>query len=210
MLRRATFTTPDGQTYGPNYFAWVGCQSAGALVVWVLRTLNIPCSAPNTYWTNDNNHKGIDFPTEKLFSGHMDDFYAMPQTLDPTIEPSEIFEKTQDYTTMKQKYTTNPPVVTEADYDQALAIKGLGHPTYLYVDLYWEGLVYSSSIYLDNQLTNVDQFPSPELPGLHSKYDSILQAAVDAFKQKNGLQSASEYDAWQAYEAAYKTWRDKR
>jgi hypothetical protein len=40
----------------------------------------------------------------------------------------------------------------------------------------------------DNELTGDALFTPPDFPALHAEYESKLKAAVDAFKQQNGLQ----------------------
>ncbi|MCJ7664926.1 MAG: hypothetical protein MUO24_11890 [Desulfobacterales bacterium] len=84
---------PGSPALGPRFFSYYGCHSSAALVVWLLRVINIPAQSYDTYIEDSQNplHAGIDLPTEYLFDAHMDNFYAEPPTLDPTIEPWELF-----------------------------------------------------------------------------------------------------------------------
>jgi hypothetical protein len=209
MFTRAI--NPDYPNLGLRYWSWNGCWSAAALAVWLMRTMNIPCSGQPTYIDDGPypHHCGIDFPSERLFSAHTDNFYADFDLKDPTIEPSEIFEPDGDYETMKQKYLT-APVTGESrtkSYSQAFDRKGLQHPTHSWVDLYWGGQIWNTDRVGDRLI--VDGFDPTDLPSLHAQYDSGLQAAIDAFKKQNP-QYTSDSDAVVAYDAAWKTWDDNR
>jgi hypothetical protein len=204
-------TDPWNKQIGPRYHAWWGCHSAAALVVWLTRTINIPCCGHWTYIDQYPLHHGIDFPSQRLFSAHTDDFYAISKLIDPTIEPSEVFEPEPDYDAMKQNYLTAPapgedPLQT---YNRAMAHKALAHPTFYYVDLYWYELIYPGSSSLSTELAQV-KFDAAEVQALRAQYVGKLQAAIDSFKQQQGLQNAPEATARTAYEAANDTWRNNR
>ncbi len=203
---------PQNTALGPRYYAWLGCHSAAALIVWLMRAVNVPGRAWYTHFedTTTATHKGVEIPTEQLFSAHNDDFYARPELLDPTIEPWEVFESEADYAAQKQKYTT-PAAPGELRTDQhtrEVAIRGLAHPTYYFVEAYWGGLAYGTTVFADTLINN--SFSQADVPTITQQYASALQAAIDAFKQEAGLVGAQETVALQAYIGAHTAWKSAR
>ena len=200
---------------GARHWAWWGCHSAAALLVWLMRAVNIPAwSAPG--YTEDQPtssgppHSGIDFPSERLYRGHADDLYAIPQLKDPTIEPTQIYTSAADYVEVSAKYKTAPAPGDRrrAEYDQTIAHIGLAHPTFFFVDNYWHDRVHANSTRLNSRLKALG-FEEADIPDLRTTYDHGLEAAVESFRNDRPPDE-SESDALEAYRSAHTAWENNR
>ena len=198
--------------FGVRHWSWWGCQSGAALMVWLMRAINIPArSAPSFIHEPEiiGVHACIDFPSERLFRGHFDDFYAMPELLDPTIEPTQIYTNAPDYAAVSARYTIAPTAgeARHAEYHQTIGHIGLAHPTFYYVDLYWQEKIYGTII-LDQGLSGLG-FSATDILDLRATYIPVLEAAIRAFKDDRPPDE-SDSDGWEAYRIAYAAWKNNR
>ena len=225
-----TRTVKPDSGLGPRYWVHDGCHGAAALVVWLLRVINIPARSWKTFIEDSQTpmHSGIDLPCEYLFSSHMDNFYAQQQSKDSTMEPWEIFAAPSTfgrpsrgslyrrkvkiaerrYRSLRRKYLTAPgPGEQRARYARKfLAIVCLKHPTYFFVSAYWEFLIYHTTVFSDTLQAN--GYDSSEVDSATNVFAPKLQAAIDAYKIKNpGL---SDANCLEAYKAAYTAWDSGR
>jgi len=192
---------PNPQAPGTpaRFFAWSGCHSAAGLMVGMARCLNIPARSWAT-WENDGSHgthHGVDFPTVRLFSKHSDDFYADTYLLDPTIEPSEIFEPEEDYEQERDRYT-RPPTSGEnraGDWQANSARKGLGHPTQRYLSAYFYALTGPLGHSAFVEIVRSSRLSVEQAQGLIDEFQPNLQAAADEFATSSGLAGSAAGDA---------------
>lgn len=196
----------------PHYWAWFGCHTAGALMVWVMRSVNIAARTLRTCIDNSGTlHTGIDFPAEKICSAHTDDLYAYQILSDPTIEPDEIYFKKKDYAQHKQKFTTPAPPDTDrgAEYLSKLAHIGLEHPTYWLVWAFWWDQFHTNSTQLAQRLS-FHGYTDSQIAAAIQTYTPKFQSYIASFKTQHDLQNTSESSALAAYERWYDNWEKNR
>jgi hypothetical protein len=211
IFSRALSPESGMNQHGPKYYAWFGCHSAAALVVWLMRTVNIPCRGHYTYIQNDTTpaHHGIDFPSQRLFSAHMDNFYAIPFFMDPTIEPLEVFDHDGDYETMKLRDLTpyTPGERRWEQYMQTQARKALAHPTFEFVSAYWYDQIFQYNSFQNLLTSSSFMFTTTEADGLRREFGSRLEAAITSLREAYHLSGSA---ARNAYLAHYTTWLNNR
>ncbi len=200
---------------GAGYWAWHGCHSAAAFFVWLMRTINIPAWSAPGYTENHKPspgppHSGIDFPSERLYRGHADDFYAITELRDSTIEPTEIYTSAADYAAVSARYqfAPTPTEARRAEYDQTIGHIGLAHPTFFFVEQYWNEKISGSPIFLDSALGALG-FAASDILNLRNTYTLGLEAAIQAFRDGRPPDE-SEIDAFEAHRSAYAAWENNR
>ncbi len=208
MIRRVNPQQPDAR---PCFFAWSGCHSAAGLMVGLARCLNIPARSWDT-WENGGEHgthHGIDFPTLRLFSKHLDDFYAESYLQDPGIEPGEVFEPEEKYSLEKDTYTRAPQQGENrpASWQTNTVRKGLNHPTLRYLSGFFQAVPGSLGYSTFVDIVRNNRLSVEEAEELISEYWPTLQAAADAFTASTGL---SGPEAATALFNQWQEWTDKR
>jgi hypothetical protein len=205
IFTRAGFTIPErGQDpvrprvdYASKNYAWVGCHSATALVVWLMRTINIPCRGHETFISDNQTvgqDHGIDFPSEQLFSTHSDNFYAIPMFMDPTIEPLVVFEHDANYQPMKALYLIAPApgVHRTEEHNRAMARKALSHPTFDFVYAYWSDKILGNQSTAFQVLLTGNGFDRSEVEGIREEFRSRLEGAITSFLAAHNLSTPRE------------------
>jgi hypothetical protein len=210
MLKQ--YGNPALPEWGDRHWAWEGCHSASALLVWLSRAANIPARRGKSFIEDVplDAHSAIDFPHERLFCVHADELYAVPETLDPTMDPAEIYTSVTEYAAVREKYTTPPPMDEDrpTTYKRYLAFKGLLHPTHRFMTAYWHDLISTIPGYFDHELRN-SGFTEAEIAEIKIVCAPLFQNAIAAFVAGRPAGEA-EIDSWNAYNAEHAAWLEGR
>ena len=176
-------------------------------MVGLARCLNIPARSWDTWASGgeQGTHHGIDFPTLRLFSKHLDDFYADSYLMDPGIEPGEVFEPEEKYSLEKDTYTRAPQQGENrpsAWITNSLR-KGLNHPTLRYLSLFFQAAPGSSGYSAFVEIVRNNRLSIEEAEELINEYRPTLQAAADAFTASTGLSgteaASSLFNQWEEW-----------
>jgi len=113
-----------------------------------------------------------------------------------------------NYNAAKHKYLTAPAPGQQRARDtlRSLAFRCLKHPTYYFVEAYWEYLIYHTTVF-ESTLTD-NGYEASEVNATIDAFAAKLQAIIDAFKLKNP--SLSENACLIAYKEAQATWESHR
>ena len=172
----------------PRYRAWRGCHGSSSLMTFLARVLNVPARGTEGYIPFS--HHAIDFPQERLFCPHADDFYATQELNDPVVTPATVFGAKESYDNERELWTTPPedPDAAVFAYPRWLYIRAQGIPTFWLIEAHWQDVIYDTNDppttgYLASALRN-NGLSDQEIIDAAKNLGPRIQTIIDDFMQQ--------------------------
>jgi hypothetical protein len=177
-------------------------------MAYLARVLNIPARAPKGFF--DGAHGAIDYPEQRLYCPHADDFYATPLFHEPGLSPFAVFAKPARYHAEKTRFEVGPGIGAPnlADYQRTVYERAKEVPAYKLIEAYWIDRIWGRTTL--NALIETWGYDTSGAATAAAALRPRLQAFVDDFMARPENAGLTLEQGLEAYAAPIEAWRTAR